>query len=71
MNLGPRIRELRQARGLTQQHLAAAIGTGPQYLYQVESGFRQPSLSAIERLAEVLAVPIAELFGSQPLTTNP
>ena len=68
MDVPATIRRLRLARGLTQRDLGERVGVGPQYLYQVESGFRRPSLAALERLAVVLSVSLPELFTDTQVT---
>jgi transcriptional regulator with XRE-family HTH domain len=62
--IGARLRELRQARGLSQQALAGD-GISPGYVSLIESGKRTPSASVVARLAERLGVPVAELLGEE------
>lgn len=45
--LGARIRELRQARGLTLVRLAAATELSHPFLSQLERGLAQPSLASL------------------------
>ena len=58
--IGTRVRELRQAKGLSQQALAGE-GISPGYVSLIESGKRTPSAAAVERLAERLGVSVREL----------
>ncbi len=44
----------REGRGLTQAALAARTGLSRAYLAQLEAGAREPSLSALRRLAAAL-----------------
>lgn len=60
--LGPNLRELRLARGLTLDRLAGQSGLTRGYLSLVERGLKTPSISALLRLAEALGVNIAQLF---------
>lgn len=53
--VGGRVRQLRAIAGLTQQELAARSGLHPTYLSGIERGQRNPSLSVIARVWEVLA----------------
>ena len=54
-DLGARIRELRDARGLTREVLAEKAGLSVVYLKKLEAGERQtPSLEALERIARSL-----------------
>ena len=58
--IGTRVRELRQAKGLTQQALVGD-GISPGYVSLIESGKRTPSPAAVARLAERLGVSVDEL----------
>jgi transcriptional regulator with XRE-family HTH domain len=56
-----RLRELRLARGLTLEKVAAEAELSPGYLSRVEAGHRQPSIGTLLVLARVLEVSVAEL----------
>ncbi len=60
--LGQRIRELRKARGWSQEDLADRTHLDRTYIVSVEQGHRNVSLSTIGKLANGLQVKIAELF---------
>ena len=60
---GTRLRELRQARGLSQEALADAAQLDRTYLGGVERGERNLTLRNIEKIAKALDLNIAELFG--------
>jgi XRE family transcriptional regulator of biofilm formation len=58
------IRDLREARGLTQEQLAFKARVTPGYVAQLELGLRKnPSLDVVRRLARALRVPLVELLG--------
>jgi transcriptional regulator with XRE-family HTH domain len=57
-----RVRELRNARGVSQEKLAEEAGIHRTYLGGIELGLRNPSLKNIARIARALGVPIKELF---------
>jgi transcriptional regulator with XRE-family HTH domain len=57
-----RVRELRTARGLSQEKLAEGAGIHRTYLGGIELGLRNPSLKNIARIARALDVTIVELF---------
>ena len=59
---GARLRELRQARGLSQEALAFAAGITPNYEGDVERGARNLGLENICALAEALGVSPAAFF---------
>lgn len=60
--VGQRIRELRQLRRRTIQHLAQDIDLDPGFLGQIERGVGTPSLNTLYRSAQSLGVQPAELF---------
>lgn len=59
---GVRLRELRQRGGVSQERLAELAGLHRTYVSSVERGERNISLLNIDKLADALGVPIAELF---------
>ncbi|MBL6458160.1 helix-turn-helix transcriptional regulator [Belnapia sp. T6] len=61
--LGPQLRRLRQARGLTLDALAEAVGLDKGYLSRLERGQKAPSIATLLRLAGSLGVSVAELLG--------
>ena len=61
-NVGQRLRDLRQHRGLTQRALARACDLSANAIGLIERGETSPSVSTLHRLALALEVPIAELF---------
>ena len=58
--IGTRVRELRLARGLSQQALSGD-GLSPGYISLIESGKRKPSAATVARLADRLGVPVDRL----------
>lgn len=60
--LGARIRQLRAARGLSQEELAHRAGIHWTYLGGIERGERNPALVNITKIAGALDVSLAELF---------
>jgi transcriptional regulator with XRE-family HTH domain len=61
-NFGRRVRELRLARGLSQEELAFKAGVHRTYLGSIERGERNPALKNIVAIAAALDVSLAELF---------
>lgn len=64
--LGGRIRELRQASGLSLEKLAQKTGFTKGYLSKVENSDKAPPISTLIVLAEALGVAMSELFGEGP-----
>jgi transcriptional regulator with XRE-family HTH domain len=62
LQLGPRIRALRQARNITLRELASRAGVTESFLSQVEREVTSPSIASVQRIARGLDLAIAELF---------
>lgn len=60
--LGARIKELRKARGLSQDQLSESIGIDPKHLSRIEVGKSYPYMETLESIANSLGVEIKELF---------
>ena len=59
---GQKVRQLREAKGLSQEKLAFQAGIHRTYLGGIERGERNPSLRNIAVIAKALGVTIADLF---------
>lgn len=62
---GLRVKELRQATGLSQEAFADRCGFARSYMSRIERGGANPSLDAVEVLAEAFGVAVAELFSER------
>jgi transcriptional regulator with XRE-family HTH domain len=62
LQLGPRIRSLRQARHVTLRQLAERAGVTESFLSQVEREVASPSIASVQRIARALDLGIADLF---------
>jgi len=60
--LGSRIRELRQLRGLTQQELAYRIGMEKSNLSVIENGKSNPQILTLVRLSSALEASLGEML---------
>ena len=67
---GKRIRELRLARGLSQEKLAFKSGVHRTYLGSIERGERNPSLKNIAAIAEALGVSLSQFFSFEDRTSS-
>lgn len=56
------IRELRQAKGLSQAKLAVTAGMDPATLNRIEQGKGNPNLKTLQRLAATLGVEVSDLL---------
>ena len=62
IELGLRIRELRQATGLSQEKFALSIGMDRTYFASVELGKRNVAIVNLEKITKGLNVTLSELF---------
>lgn len=60
--LGKRIKEVRKAKGLTQERLAELVGIGTPNISYIETGKFSPSIETFEKIAEALEVKPHELY---------
>lgn len=65
--LGLRIKELRKARGLTQEKLAELVGIGTSNISYIETGKYAPSSESFEKIVEALGVEPYQLYMFSPL----
>lgn len=61
-NIGQRIRQLRESRGMTQSQLQARSRVSRSYLSRIESGQMTPSLGTLEKISEALGVGMSRFF---------
>ncbi len=64
--IGSRLRALRRERGWRLEDLAERTGLSKAYLSRLESGERQPSLSALFGVARAYGVSFSALFEPEP-----
>lgn len=59
-----RIRELRRARGWTQEELAQQAHLSPDIVSRIERGDRQPRLETLRLIAEAFDLSLTELLAT-------
>lgn len=62
MNIGENIRRLREQRGVKQQEIADLIGMHRSNYSKIESGQREISVSAIDRIAQFFNSSVDEII---------
>ncbi len=62
MNLGKRIKEIREARGLTRYQITQITGISGHHIKGIEEGTRQPTIETLEKMIVPLGITLAELF---------
>jgi transcriptional regulator with XRE-family HTH domain len=66
VDVGDRLKELRQERGRSMRALARLSGLSTNALSMIERGRTSPSVSTLYKLAEALEVPITAFFRTEP-----
>jgi ribosome-binding protein aMBF1 (putative translation factor) len=61
-DLGRMVRDMREARGLSQRQLAERMGTTQSVVGRLESGGSRPTLATLERVAEALGLVLEVRF---------
>lgn len=62
--LAHRLRQMRRARELSQEALAALAGLHPKHLSEIERANKDPRSTTVIRIADALGVSVAELYES-------
>ncbi|MFJ5933970.1 helix-turn-helix domain-containing protein [Streptomyces sp. NPDC093071] len=65
--MGPRLRGVRERRGVTLADVSRATGISPSTLSRMETGRRKPTLEVVLRLAKEYGVALDELAGTAPV----
>ncbi len=63
--LGERIREIREAKELTQREIAARIQIDDYYISRLENNHINPTLATMQKLANALGVEVRDFFPPQ------
>lgn len=67
---GSTIKQLREAKGLTQAMLAERIGVSSKTVSKWETAKGLPDISLLEPLAKALGISVIELMNGQPITNR-
>lgn len=71
IDLGGRLKALRTRKGLSQKELAGMVGVTPSTISQVESNLIYPSLPALFKIAQILAVEPGYFFHKESSGQRP
>jgi transcriptional regulator with XRE-family HTH domain len=63
VDVGNRLRQLREGRNISMRTLATMSGLSANALSMIERGKTSPSVSTLYRIANALAVPVTDFFG--------
>lgn len=64
MNVGARIRELRELKGLSGSTLAKKVGLTQSQIAKIETGVSKPSLDSLEKICDVLEISLSNFFAT-------
>src|SRR5574342_1279802 len=65
VDVGTRLRQLREERNMSMRSLATASGLSANALSMIERGKTSPSVSTLYKLADAMGVPITTFFGAE------
>lgn len=71
MNVGKRITELREKRGLSTNKLANLSGISQSYLREVELGKKNPTVEMLSYICYALKITLRDFFTLDTETINP
>lgn len=66
VQIGERLRAVRTGRGISVRTLAGKAGFSPSFISQLENGQVSPSIASLERIADVLEIPLVGFFNAEP-----
>ena len=62
MDIGKKIKSIREAKGMTAKDVISAVGMGAPMYSRIENGVNEPSLSTLEKIAKALGVKLSDFF---------
>ena len=65
MDIGEKLRQLRQVRGLTQEEMADRCELSKGFISQVERNLASPSIATLTDMLECLGVTLADFFADK------
>lgn len=68
--IGDKVKEARESARLSQKGLAEKIGVSEYTIIRLEKGRREARMSELEKIAEVLNVPLSDLLNDAPMPSN-
>jgi XRE family transcriptional regulator, master regulator for biofilm formation len=69
--VGLKIREIRQEKGLTLEEVATRIGKTKSYLSKLERGEKRINLEILQSISKVLDIDVTEIFPNKEKVHNP
>ncbi len=69
-HIGSKVREGRKRQGLTQAQLAEAVEKAVETISNIERGFAYTGLETLERIGQVLEIPVRDFFEEVEKSAN-
>ncbi|HEU5035674.1 MAG TPA: cupin domain-containing protein [Nocardioides sp.] len=69
--VGPRLRQLREQKGLSARQVAELAGLTPAYLSRLENGRVSPTVATLAKVVEAMGETMATLFAEPPGPQQP
>jgi transcriptional regulator with XRE-family HTH domain len=67
MDIGNKIKKVREAKGFSQRQIAKELGMDPSQYSKIENGKTDPTTSTLEKIAKALNIEISDLFASDDI----
>lgn len=71
MNVGQRLKSLREMKGLTVNRLANNAGLSQSFLRDIELGNKNPTVETLSLFCEALDISLSEFFNDENNEINP
>ena len=70
MDIAKRLKQIREAKGMTAKEVVSAVDMGAAMYSRIETGKTEPSLSTLEKIAKALGVDMSDFFSVEDLNTD-
>ncbi len=67
MNIGDKIKKVREAKDFTQKQVALMLDMDQSQYSKIEKGKTDPTTSTLEKISKALGIEVAELFASDDI----
>ncbi|WAL65998.1 XRE family transcriptional regulator [Amycolatopsis cynarae] len=69
--IGPRLRTIRMAKGISARDLAERAGVAPAYISRLETGKISPTVASLSRVMQAMGESVGALFGQDTAGDSP
>ena len=70
MDIGKKIKTIREAKGMTAKEVISAVSMGAPMYSRIENGVNEPSLSTLEKIAKALGIKLSDFFDEEDKLTD-